>query len=169
MTVSLVLTCIGPDKPGLVESLSDTVAAHGANWEKSRMPHLAGQFAGILQVDVPRDLAEPLIRALRGLDDLGLEVTVQRGDVTQESLRILRLELTGNDRPGIVREVSRVLASQGANVEELRTECVNAAMTGGTLFQATAEIGVSEELDIEDLREDLEKLSDEIMVDITLE
>lgn len=169
MTVSLVLTCIGPDKPGLVESLSKTVAAHDANWEKSRMAHLAGQFAGILQITVSQEQATPLIQALRDLDNHGLQITVQRSEGRQESFRSFRLELTGNDQPGIVREVSRVLASRGVNVEELRTECVSAAMSGGTLFQATAQIGVSEDIDVDELREELEKLSHEIMVDITLD
>jgi glycine cleavage system regulatory protein len=169
MTASLVLTCIGPDKPGLVESLSKTVAAHDANWEKSRMAHLAGQFAGILQITVSQEKATPLIQALRDLDNHGLQITVQESEATQESFRSFRLELTGNDQPGIVREVSRVLASRGVNVEELRTECVSAAMSGGTLFQATAQIGVSEDIDVEELREKLEELSNEIMVDITLD
>ena len=169
MNVALVLTCIGPDKPGLVESLSETVAAHDANWEKSRMAHLAGQFAGILQISVSQEQANPLVQALEDLDNHGLQITVHRSEATQESFRSFRLELTGNDRPGIVREVSRVLAIQGVNVEELRTECVSAAMSGATLFQATAQIGVSEDIDVDELREKLEKLSHEIMVDIALE
>ena len=49
----LVLTLIGPDRPGLVESLAKRVTAHGGNWVESRMAHLAGQFAGILRVEVP--------------------------------------------------------------------------------------------------------------------
>ena len=49
----LVLTLIGADRPGLVESLAKRVAAHRGNWVESRMAHLAGQFAGILRVEVP--------------------------------------------------------------------------------------------------------------------
>ena len=47
---SLVLTLIGPDRPGLVERVSDVVASHGGNWLESRMAHLAGQFAGKLDI-----------------------------------------------------------------------------------------------------------------------
>jgi len=55
-----VLTLIGPDRPGLVESVAARVAAHGGNWLESRMAHLAGQFAGILRVEVPAErLSEP--------------------------------------------------------------------------------------------------------------
>ncbi len=44
----LVLTLIGPDRPGLVEAVAEPIAAHGGNWLESRMAHLAGQFAGIV-------------------------------------------------------------------------------------------------------------------------
>ena len=46
----LVLTLIGPDRPGLVEAVAEVVAAHGGNWLESRMARLAGKFAGILRI-----------------------------------------------------------------------------------------------------------------------
>jgi glycine cleavage system regulatory protein len=51
---SLVLTVIGADRPGLVETLAQTIAEHGASWLESRMAHLAGHFVGLLRVSVPR-------------------------------------------------------------------------------------------------------------------
>ena len=45
MSVNLVLTVIGKDRPGIVELLSQIVAAHEGNWLESRMAHLAGEFA----------------------------------------------------------------------------------------------------------------------------
>jgi len=65
---SFVLTIIGPDKPGLVERLSDTVTEHGGNWLESRMAHLGGQFAGILRVSVPESQANDLRAALERLE-----------------------------------------------------------------------------------------------------
>ena len=52
LMVSLVMTVIAPDRPGLVEALAATVASHQGNWVESRMAHLAGQFAGILHIEV---------------------------------------------------------------------------------------------------------------------
>ena len=53
MAVQLVLTVIAQDEPGIVETLSQTVSDHGANWLGSRMARLAGEFAGIVEVSVP--------------------------------------------------------------------------------------------------------------------
>ena len=49
---SLVVTVIGPDRPGLVSLLSDRGKAHGASWAESRMASLAGQFAGMVRFEV---------------------------------------------------------------------------------------------------------------------
>lgn len=171
MASSLVLTAIGPDQPGLVEALSAVVAAHGGSWESSRMAHLAGQFAGILEVRVPEDRTAALFKALHGLESRGLRVIVEdaRTDVVAEAHRVLQLELVGQDRPGIIREVSSALSAAGVNVVELSTGCSSAPMSGETLFSATALLHHPETRGIEELRETLEKIAGNLMVDITLD
>jgi glycine cleavage system regulatory protein len=168
MTVSLVLTVIGPDRPGLVEALSAAVAAQHGNWVESRMVRLAGQFTGVLRVEVARERTETLQEALRLLESEGLRVLIaaseQAGTVSEAAA--ITLELVGQDRPGIVREVSRALASQGVNVEELETACSSAPMSGETLFRARARLRLPEEGSLDALREALEKLADELMVDL---
>lgn len=168
MTASLVLTLIGPDRPGLVEALSRTVADHGANWLESRMAHLAGHFAGMVRVSVPADRADALAAALRSLE--GLKVLVETASAAPpDQAPAITLELLGQDRPGIVREVSHALATRGVNVEELETECESAPMSGETLFRARARLRLPPDLGVEALREALEKLADELMVDVVLD
>jgi len=170
VTIALVLTVIGADKPGLVEKVSDVVAAHEANWEDSSMARLAGRFAGILSVTVATARAEALIAGLAELEQQGLKVVIERsGDATQRAPHHhAHLELVGNDRPGIIRDISRVLTQRGVNVEELQTECTEAPMTGGTLFKMQAELGLPPDVSTDELREALEAFAGELMVDITL-
>jgi glycine cleavage system regulatory protein len=165
---SLVLTIIGPDRPGLVQALSRAVADHGANWLESRMARLAGQFAGIVRIEVAEEDAEALSAALRSLE--GLRVQVEAAGVPSDTeAPVVVLELLGQDRPGIVREISHALASRQVNVEELETECTSAPMSGETLFRARARLRLPPDVAEETLRETLEKLADELMVDLTLE
>lgn len=165
MNAALVLTVIGPDRPGLVEALAQTVASHGANWLESRLAHLSGHFAGMVRVSVPSDRAEELAAALGALEDL--RVLVETAGSTRESDdRALVLELLGQDRPGIVREVSSALAARGVNVEELETSCSPAPMSGETLFRARARLRLPRDTPEGELREALEKLGDELMVDV---
>jgi glycine cleavage system regulatory protein len=166
---SLVVTVIGKDRPGLVESVSAVVEEHGGNWVESRMSRLAGEFAGILRVSVPADRAEALSEALQGLRSGGLRVVVERGieDVVEEG-HVIVLELVGSDRPGIVHKISEALAARGVNVEELNTECEGAPWSGDTLFKAMARLRAPTALDLDQLRESLEAIAGDLMVDISI-
>ena len=78
---SLVVTILGKDRAGLVDSVSGAIAQHGGNWEESHMAHLAGQFAGIVLVTVPDGQADDLTEALEALEAGGLlSVTVERSE-----------------------------------------------------------------------------------------
>src|SRR5262245_21942463 len=113
MQRSLVMTVIGQDRPGLVDSVAGLVAENGGNWLESRMSRLGGQFAGILRVEVPRERESDLIVALKGLVSRGLTVVVHPdlAKAISPQPRLSLLEIVGQDRPGIVREISHALAS----------------------------------------------------------
>ena len=107
MQRSLVMTVIGDDRPGLVETVARVVALHGGNWLESRMSRLGGQFAGIVHVEVPEPQETTLISALRGLSSQGLAVAVHADQPnTPSSNPVTVLELIGQDRPGIVQQIS---------------------------------------------------------------
>jgi glycine cleavage system regulatory protein len=169
MRASIVLTVIGPDRPGIVEQLATTVAAHGGNWEQSRMAQLAGQFAGILRVTVEQDRVGSLHEALQGLSSAGLRVVGEASaERERERSRAYRLSLVGNDREGIVRDLSRVLSAREINVEELDTRCESAPMSGELLFHAQALLHVPTRVEIGTLQTTLESLADDLMVDLKL-
>lgn len=169
---TLVLTAIGDDHAGLVRALSGAIAEHGGNWETSRMAHLAGKFAGIVMVTVADENVAALVSDLEPLEKQGLlEVTAELSapQVSTKGHTRLALELVGLDRPGIVREVSDVLAKQMINIEELETETVSAPMEGGTIFKARATLTVPDAVSVDYLTEALEDLAGQLMVDIDIE
>jgi glycine cleavage system regulatory protein len=171
MRSPLVLTLIGPDRPGLVELVARQVAAHGGNWLESRMCRLGGQFAGILRLEAPAERQEALAHALGELGTQGLSVVV-RTDLPPSAPaapRVARLELVGQDRPGIVREVSAALAGRGVNVEELSTECSSAPMSGETLFRAQARLRLPAGGSLEELRAELQRVASDLLVEVSLE
>ena len=168
---ALTLTLIGRDRPGLVRALSEKIAAVGGNWLESRMARLAGQFAGILQVDVPAAEVERLIADLQALEQEGLRATIVQGlgDEAPAHHQTLLLELVGQDRPGIVREIAQALAGRRVNIEELTTRVVSGSFSGESLFEAEARLRVPADVPPEEVRHLLETLANELMVDITLE
>ena len=167
MKASLVLTVIGPDRPGLVEALSETVASHGGNWEEGRMAHLDGQFAGLLRVVVDAGKREALEADLGKL--AGLSVTSTAGGETgANDDPHYTLSVLGQDHEGIVRDIAHALAKHGVNVEELNSSVESAAMSGEPLFRATANLRVPSSVSLDDLRDQLEALGDDLVVDVTL-
>ncbi|WP_255611651.1 glycine cleavage system protein R [Marinobacterium arenosum] len=166
---SLVLTVIGPDKPGLVELLSQTVAQHDGNWLQSGMSRLAGKFAGILTVQVPAEQSAALIDALSALESQGLKVIAEQGEEPEAAAnqQALTLELIGHDKPGIVREISQLLAQRHINVERLATELVSGSMSAEELFKAQADLQAPTDADLDELQEALEAIASDLMVDIS--
>jgi glycine cleavage system regulatory protein len=165
----LVLTVLAQDKAGHVERIAHCIAEHHGNWLESRMARMAGQFAGILRVEVPATDRPALIQALEKLGEQGIRVLVEQSNGLQaEALKRVTLNLTANDRPGIVRDIARVLAAKGVNVERLSTDVSPAPMTSELLFTAEAQLTVPQALTLESLQETLETLADELMVDLQL-
>jgi glycine cleavage system regulatory protein len=171
MNVHLIMTIMAADRPGLVEAVSKVIEAHGGNWLESRMAQLAGQFAGILRVEVPARRADEVLADLRRLEAQGWHLVIERSSAEPRgpaAARRIRLDLTGHDRPGIVRQVTQVLAARRVNIEELSTQLTTTPMSGGPLFTASAVLQVPAGVALDDLRNGLEKIAADLMVDISL-
>jgi len=167
---SLIVTAIGTDRPGIVSQLSERAEGFGANWAGSRMANLAGQFAGMVHFEVPTPNAEPLAQALQSLESSGVRVVIVRSDTpaAPAGRRIVKLELTGLDRPGIVRDLSRSLAEHGVSIDDLHTEIVDGGAAAEHLFKVKALLVVPESLPNDMLRRTLDTLANQMMVDIAL-
>jgi glycine cleavage system regulatory protein len=167
MTTNLVLTVIADDKPGLVESLAQTIASNSGNWLESSMSRLAGKFAGILRVSVADGQVDKLIDELNGLSsEIKLVIEKASGGIEDHPAQMVELSLVGNDRPGIIKEISAAVSALGVNVGRLNTECVSAPMSSDALFKARATLEVPEGLALEVLQDKLEKLADDLIVEI---
>ena len=167
----IVLTLIGDDRPGLVAAVSQAVAAQGGTWLESRLARLSGKFAGIVLVGAPPEKAQALAAALQALEGEGLKVTVESGGAPVPAPapgRTLELEIVGNERPGIVRDLTQTLKKLGANIEEFSSGLESAPFTGQDMFRAQVRVTLPEGLSPAEVGRTLEKLAGEIMVDLTL-
>ena len=163
----LALTVIADDQPGIVDELASVIRKHGGNWLESAMSRLAGKFAGILLISVDGTKRRDLIAALSALENDSLYITVTDSSEPEATggTRV-SLTVTANDRPGIVEEISAILAADGINVEKLTTRCENAPMSGELLFYLDAALKLPMPLNAERLRLRLEDLSDDLVVEL---
>ncbi|WP_122263465.1 glycine cleavage system protein R [Ornithinimicrobium cerasi] len=168
---TLVLTVIGDDRAGLVSALAEVVDEHGGSWGSSQLAELAGKFAGIVTVEVPQQQVAALTAALQPLSGV-LETTVHEGAGTTpggEDGAAYRLELMGNDHPGIVRSISGALAGQGVSIASLQSRTVPTPESGGQTFEAEITLRPATGTDLDALRAALEGLAGDLLVDITLD
>lgn len=168
-TTSLVVSIVGADRHGIVSSLAERAERFGANWAASRMTKLASEFAGMVHFEVPRENADALATALRGLQSNGLQVVVAISDDANlpSSLRSVELKLVGSDRVGIVSSLTKILAERAISIENMHTEIVHNGVSGKT-FKIDAHLLVPAALSVDTLRVELGTLASEMMVDIAL-
>ena len=170
MQVSLIITILGNDEPGLVNSLSDILEKHHASWSESRMAHLAGKFAGILQVSLAEANIEALSLELDKLKTDNLKVLIETANPAHTSIttKTLNVEILCQDRIGIINDVTEVLAKLNVNIEELESSVKEASMAGGMLFCADLKLGLPDNVNADAVEDCLEELSDQLMIDIKL-
>lgn len=164
----IVFTVIGDDRAGLVAALSEVVTAHSGNWERSQLAELAGKFAGIVVVTVPADEVDALTAGLRAMDGL-LDVVAHPAEGTESAPgELVTIDLLGNDRPGIVQEVSSVLRRHHLSISTIESLTREAPMAGGQLFEAHIAVRLPADADLSAVQADLERLATELLVDISL-
>jgi len=165
MNACVVMTVLAPDRTGIVQTLSQTVADHDGNWLESRMARLAGQFAGILKIEISEEKAASLIAALERLEGMSIHATVEGEDVAP-SRQHLNLDVVGNDRPGIVKAISASIAGAGANLEDLQTALESAPMSGHPIFHAKGIVSLPDDLAPGILIESIEAVGEDLNVTV---
>lgn len=169
MTSRMILSAIGADRPGLTQALAEAVHGAGGNWLESHLSHLGGQYVGAVLVEIAEDRMAELEAAARAVDAQGLHVKVipANENLSGTAGDTLKIELVGQDRPGIVREMTSALVPLGVNIEDLVTGTENSAWSGDRLFRAAARLSVPAGVSLDQVQDALEAISAEIIVDLT--
>ena len=165
---SLILSVIGSDRPGLTQALAGAVLSAGGNWLESHLSRLGGLYVGSVLIEVEPDAVEGLRLAVRGVDAHGLEVriapAVEDDDADGEAVHF---SLVGQDRPGIVRQVTATLSGLEVNIETFETRISAEAYSGIPLFNMEARLRLPPGLAASGVQAALEQISAEIMVDMS--
>jgi glycine cleavage system transcriptional repressor len=169
MRKQLVLTAVGRDRTGVVEEFTKLILHYDGNIEASRMVRLGGDFAMLMFVSAPEDRVIELRRAVDELHYTKFDVLTRMSeasdDVDDEHDSRCTITVLGADHMGIINQVARYLTEQGIHLESMHTEVSAAPMSGTPLFTMSAEVVVPARLALDDLREAMEFIGDEMGVD----
>jgi glycine cleavage system regulatory protein len=165
----MVLSVVGSDRPGLTKALAAAVLSAGGNWLESHLSRLGGLYVGSVLVELAADGAERLREAVRTVDAQGLEVRLAPAVAEPAPAgEALQFGLVGQDRPGIVDQVTAVLSGLSANIETFRTWIDAEPHSGMALFHMDARLRLPAGLKADQVQAALEAISAEVMVDISL-
>lgn len=166
---SVVLSVIGSDRPGLTEALAGAVLSAGGNWLESQLSRLGGLYVGSVLVELEGDRLEALRSAVSAVDAQGLEVRIAPAVVEAgPEGEVLQFSLVGQDRPGIVRQVTQVLSGLEVNIEAFESWIAAEPHSGAPLFHVEARLRLPRGKTARRVQAALEGISAEIMVDISL-
>ncbi|MGI1678357.1 MAG: cellulose-binding protein [Cellvibrionaceae bacterium] len=186
MKAQLLLIVVCDDRPGIVEKIAETVHANNGNWLESRLSRLSGKFAGIVQIETDAEHEQSLTEQLLELRKIDILISVEKIKDTafsedrsekqteshnknKENSTSYSFSIAGNDRAGIIREVSQAFSVRRINLENLSSQCTSMPHSGTPLFEASGKISVPASTDIDELSTHLDRISDELAIDIQLE
>jgi glycine cleavage system regulatory protein len=165
----LILSVMGSDRPGLTQALAEAVTSAGGNWLESHLSRLGGLYVGSVLVELDEAGQEALRAAVAEVDARGLQVRIVPADETAGGAgEAVRFALVGQDRPGIVRQVTAVLSGLEVNIEDFDTWISPEAYSGAPLFNMEARLRLPPGVSSDAVQAALEAISAEIMVDVSL-
>ena len=165
MQSNYLLTVVGDDRPGLTRALSAALFDVGGNWLEGHLSRLGGKFAGAILIALPTGHAADFTDRL-ARENTGLQFELHAAGEESEGGETVSLSLTSADRPGIVHELSLILARLGANIVELETSADDGAWQGNPIFRASARLTLPAGLSHAALQSELEQLSGDLIVEL---
>jgi glycine cleavage system transcriptional repressor len=167
----LVLSALGPDRPGLVAEVTDFLTERGGNVEDSRMAILGAEFGILLLVSGTVDQVAALDRDIPRLAEAtGLSIVARRTKSPEEHRRAAAIPciVTAEalDHEGIVRAVSRGLHAVGVNIVSLETHAYEAPVTGSPLFRMEARVDLPAGTSVAKVRKAMDQVAEAENLDI---
>src|SRR3569832_2833409 len=141
----LVISALGKDRPGIVNTLSKSVLDSGCNVSHSRMAVLGGEFALILLIHGNEEAVAAMQRQLPALEERLQHTRIAKTSAPRHSEQRwlpYRVRVVAMDHPVIVHRITYFFSAQKIKIEELETATNAAPHTGTPMFSLTMTVAV---------------------------
>lgn len=168
------LTVVGSDQPGIISRLTSIFHRHGANLEDITMTILEGQFAMILLASYKNPQARQKILSdlQKGSRVMNLSINwrdikgkLKRGESHLKKSYSYLITAVGNDKTGIIHEISESLYRSGANITDLRSRLIGEK--GKPIYSVLMETDIPKSVSLIKLRKIVTKLTKSLDIEIS--
>jgi len=176
MKTYFILSAIGKDRPGIVADVSEVIFECGGSIEDSSTSLLRNHFAMLLLFSTEKEEVNQKLSS--GLKRLEWEknLTVFYSPITLDEVEPwtkepkgrFKITTSGVDHAGIVFRVCRLLSDRKINIIDMKTHHVFSAESGTPLFEMDIDIEIPRSISEQELREDLHRLANELVIDLVL-
>ncbi|ADB58512.1 phosphoserine phosphatase SerB [Archaeoglobus profundus] len=162
----IAVTVYGKDKKGIIYAISNVLADAGINIVDIEQKVLHGFFLMYVVADCSKtnlSFEEIRDRLIKEGKRLGMSVNVSKFERTESKRKNLYvITVLGNDRVGIVRDISKILLDHGVNIESTSLIARDKLIS----IEFVVDIG---EADPEALKKSLKKAVESINLDIVIQ
>jgi glycine cleavage system transcriptional repressor len=167
----LVISALGPDRPGLVAEVTSFITERGGNIEDSRMAVFGAEFGIFVLVSGTADEMARIAGDARILEQktrLNVVTRPTKSPTEHRRAPTIPCLVTAEalDHEGFVRSVSTALHQVGVNIVSLETLAYNAPVTGSPLFRLEAQVDVPRDVTIAKVREAMAEVAERQNIDI---
>ncbi|MGY5452508.1 glycine cleavage system protein R [Agarivorans sp. MS3-6] len=163
MSALFLVTVVGEDKPGRLNSLADLTHSHQGKWLSSRVINLDGQFACIFKVQIPQKNEQALRDDLANLPDLQLSFHDCKPAHLVKSAEV-KLVIGAEDRPGLINDITRLLVEHGVNVTKLECHRMSVPDAGENVFTAELDLMIPDSENTAGIIAEIEALQPQMVV-----
>jgi glycine cleavage system transcriptional repressor len=175
MDKKFIMTAFGKDRPGIVADVSQIIYENGCNLEDSTMTLLADEFTIMLLFAGKEtgNLETSLLSDCRRLEkEKGITAYLKpvSGEKAKPSkaVSLHTIHVEGPDQAGIVFKVSRYLADNKVNIVNLTSRILQAPESGMAIYTMDITVEVPQDLSIDRVDSGLDRVRDELLLDIAI-
>ena len=165
--MNFVVTLLGRDRLGIVESFSSAVANHGGTWCESRVLQVDDQFGGVFHAIIPAGSADQFESDLRDAFAHDFTLGVVRSGSTPASAAArsrFRVRVLCGDRQGLLHDFAQLCTAREINILELQTNLRQAPMSGLKMFEISALCEAATDVDVPAFSEAVESIDDDVVL-----
>ena len=174
MDKKFIMTAFSKDRPGIVADVTEVIYENGCNLEDSAMTNMLDEFAIIFLFTGKGDhLKEQLLGDCRRLErEKGITAFIRpveaKGKEKQINFYSKTIDVEGVDQAGIVFKISRYLATNNINIENLTSRRITSPESGTAVYFMEIKVQVPQKFSLEHLEAGLSNVGEELNLDITV-